>query len=102
MGVYTDMAKTHLIDVVKRGGKRTTERFNRDKLYASILAACLSERSPDGMAETTAHRVCDVVVIWCNNRPEITSDDLRRVAAKHLAILHPEAAYLYKHHRLVL
>lgn len=96
------MARTQLIDVVKRGGKRSTERFNRDKLFASIQAACLSVRSPHGMAETAAHRVCDVVLIWCSDRPEITSDDLRRVAADHLALLHPEAAYIYKHHRLVL
>lgn len=96
------MANKQLIDVVKRGGKRSTERFDRDKLFSSVLAACLSVRSPQGLAETAAHRVCDVVVIWCSSRPEITSDDLRRVAADHLVTLHPEAAYLYKHHRLVL
>ncbi len=91
-----------LIDVVKRGGKRTTEPFKRDKLHASVLAACLSVRSPQGMAESAASDVCSVVITWCKTRPEITSDDVRRVAAKHLEIIHPEAAYLYKHHRLVL
>jgi hypothetical protein len=91
-----------LIDVVKRGGARTTERFDRDKLHASVLAACLSVRSPLGMAESAASSVCDVVISWCETRPEITSDDLRRVASRHLERIHPEAAYLYKHHRLVL
>lgn len=91
-----------LIDVVKRRGKRTSERFSRDKLHASVLAACLSVRSPHGMADFAADSVCTVVIKWCKNRPEVTSDDLRRIAADHLHSIHPEAAYLYKHHRLVL
>lgn len=91
-----------LIDVVKRGGKRSTERFERSKLHASVLAACLSVRSPHAVAESAADSVCDVIVSWCDVRPEITSDDLRRVASRHLEVIHPEAAYLYKHHRLVL
>lgn len=91
-----------LIDVVKRGGKRSTERFERDKLHASVLAACLSVRSPHGMAHSAADSVCDVVIAWCDAKPEITSNDLRRIAAGHLQLIHPEAAYLYKHHRLVL
>lgn len=96
------MAHSTLIDVVKRGGKRSTERFERTKLHASVLAACLSVRSPQGMAESAASSVCDIVIVWCKNRPEVTSDDLRRIASNHLEIIHPEAAYLYKHHRLVL
>ena len=91
-----------LIDVVKRGGKRPTERFSRDKLHTSVQAACLSVRSPEAMAESAADSVCAHLITWCANKPEVTSDDLRRVAAEHLTIIHPEAAYLYKHHRLVL
>lgn len=96
------MAKRPLIDVVKRGGQRASERFDPTKLHASVRAACLSVRSPEGTAESAADSVCTVVVEWCRTRPEITSDDLRRVAALHLERIHPEAAYLYKHHRLVL
>ncbi len=91
-----------LIDVVKRGGKRSSERFERSKLHASVLAACLSVRSPHGMAVSAADSVCTVVIAWCNTKPEITSNDVRRIAADHLQHIHPEAAYLYKHHRLVL
>lgn len=96
------MAKPSLIDVVKRGGKRTTERFEANKLHSSVLAACLSVRSPERMAESAADSVCDVVIRWCTTKPEVTSDDIRRIAAGHLERIHPEAAYLYKHHRLVL
>jgi transcriptional regulator NrdR family protein len=90
------------IDIVKRGGKRTTERFERNKLHASVLAACLSVQSPQGVAHSAADSVCEAVLRWCHTRPEITSDDVRRIAAGQLDVLHPEAAYLYKHHRLVL
>lgn len=90
------------IDIVKRSGRRPSESFSRDKLHASIRAACLSVRSPEGVAETTAKNVCDAVIVWCNTKPEVTSHDIRRIASHHLERFHPEAAYLYKHHRLVI
>jgi len=90
------------VDIIKRDGKRPTEAFKREKLYASVQAACLSVRSPEGEAETTANNVCDAVILWLNTKPEVTSNDLRRKAAETLYQHHPEAAYLYKHHRLVM
>lgn len=90
------------IDIVKRGGRRPSEAFNRDKLRTSIVAACLSVRTPEGNAEDTAEKVCDRVAIWLVDRPEVTSDDLRRQAAKALETFHPEAAYIYKHHRMII
>jgi transcriptional regulator NrdR family protein len=91
-----------VIDIVKRGGQRPSESFQRQKLHASIRAACLSVRSPDGVAETTAGNVCDAVIIWLETKPEVTSADIRRKATDTLESFHPEAAYLYKHHRLVI
>lgn len=91
-----------MIDVVKRGGKRSSESFNRGKLHNSIRAACLSVRSPKGMATTAADTVCELVVIWGKTKQEVTSSDIRRVASNHLERIHPEAAYVYKHHHLVL
>jgi transcriptional regulator NrdR family protein len=88
--------------IIKRGGGRPSEHFSRDKLHQSILAACLSVRSPEGEAELTARSVCDAVVNWLAKKPEVTSHDLRRKATETLFIHHPEAAYLYKHHRLVI
>ena len=90
------------IDIIKRDGQRPTEAFERQKLHASIRAACHSVRSPEGEAETTANKVCDAVIIWLETKPEVTSGDLRRKATETLHQHHPEAAYLYKHHRLVM
>jgi transcriptional regulator NrdR family protein len=88
--------------IIKRDGQRPTEHFRTDKLHDSIRAACLSVRSPEGEAEMTAKNVCDAVIRWLEKKPEVTSSDLRRKAVETLAIHHPEAAYLYKHHRLVI
>lgn len=88
--------------VVKRKGQRPSEAFTPEKLHASIVAACLSVRSPEGEAETIAHSVCSHIEQWLEEKPEVTSDDLRRKASEALASLHPEAAYLYKHHQLVI
>lgn len=90
------------ISIIKRAGRRPTESFSRDKLHRSILAACLSVRSPEGEAELTTKRVCDAVIRWLEQKPEVTSHDLRRKATETLELHHPEAAYLYKHHRLVI
>lgn len=90
------------VDVVKRRGERPSENFSRDKLHGSIRAACLSVRSPEGEAEEAASRVCDAVIDWLSERPEVTSDDLRRVATIHLRVYHPEAAYLYENHRNII
>jgi len=90
------------IDIIKREGKRPSEQFQRDKLHASIRAACLSVRSPEGVAESTATQVCDAVIIWLDTKPEVTSADVRRKATESLESFHPEAAYLYKHHRFVI
>jgi transcriptional regulator NrdR family protein len=90
------------VDIIKRGGNRNTEKFIREKLHASIVAACLSARAPAGQAESTAHAVCDSVINWLLQRPEVTSQDIRTIAAKHLKSHHPEAAYLYEQHRITI
>lgn len=90
------------VDVVKRGGKRPTEAFTRDKLHASVKAACLSVRTPEGQSHDTADKVCDLVIIWLDDKSAVTSDDLRRQAVRVLETFHPEAAYLYQHHRMIM
>lgn len=89
------------IDIVKRGTRRT-EPFTRDKLHYGVRAACLSVRSHEGEATQTADNVCDAVLIWLEDKPKVTSQDLRRVATRHLRTYHPDAAYLYERHRYII
>ena len=90
------------VDVIKHNGKRPTERFIQDKLYDSICAACLSVHTPTGQAESIANAVCKAVVQWLESKPEVTSYDIRSVAARALQEYHPEAAYLYKQHKITI
>ena len=90
------------IHVVKRGGKRPSEAFNPAKLHSSILAACLSVRTPEGEAETLAGKIVNDVTSWLEKKAEVTSNDLRRVASFHLTKYHPEAGYLYEQHALII
>lgn len=92
----------HPTSVIKRRGERATEHYDHAKLHSSVRAACLSVRSPEGEAETIADRVAEVVSSWIHTKPSVTSDDLRRVAVQNLEKLHPEAAYLYQTHELVV
>ncbi len=89
-------------NIIKRRGARNSEQFEPAKLHASVLAACLSVRSPEGEAETTARNVVKAVINWLELKAEVTSNDLRRVAGYHLQKYHPEAAYLYEQHTSII
>jgi transcriptional regulator NrdR family protein len=90
-----------LTTVVKQGN-RGAESFDREKLHGSIYAACLSVQSVDGLAKDTAERVCNTLTDWLRNKPEVTSSDIRHQVTKALEPLHPDAAYLYKHHKQMI
>ncbi len=89
-------------EVIKRGGARKTEQFDHGKLHSSVRAACLSVRSPEGVAETVAEHVVSSVASWCHEKAAVTSEDIRRVATQTLEVFHPEAAYLYQNHQCVV
>lgn len=88
--------------IIKRNGERPTEHFSDDKLHSSIYAACLSVRASEGEAHRIATDVLSAAKQWCAEHPEVTSHDIRRIATDSLAMFHPDAAYMYQHHRLVL
>lgn len=90
------------VDIIKHGGQRESERFLRQKLHASIVAACLSIGTPVGQAEAIAHAVCDSVIGWLQDKPEITSYDLHHITAKHLQVHHPDAAYMYEQYQITI
>ena len=85
--------------VVKRAGH--TEIYDERKLYASVYAAMRAVREPAGTAELVAKEVESKVQNWLEHKHEVTSNDLRRVAAEHLRNINPGAAFIYKHHRVV-
>jgi len=91
------MTPTH---VVKRS-RKYSEPFDPLKLHTSIVAACLAVRTLEGEAHLAAERVTRHVIDWLSVKTEVTSEDLRRVAATHLQRYHAEAAYMYEHHRLI-
>lgn len=90
------------VDIIKHGGKRPTEKFARNKLHTSIVAACLSVRTPEGQAETTANAVCNEVIDWLKGHSEVTSNDIRVVATRSLKKYHSDAAYLYEQHKIII
>lgn len=73
-----------------------TEAFDPLKLHRSIVASCLAGRSFEGEAHSIAQRVSEHVITWLATKTAVTSADIRRVAARSLALYHPEAAIIYK------
>ncbi len=72
-----------------------TEHYQRDKLHASIKASCLSSLDLIGASELNAQLVCNHVEKWLDNKEEVTSADIRRVAGAGLFKYNPSAAYVY-------
>jgi transcriptional regulator NrdR family protein len=85
--------------IVKRAGHN--EIYDDHKLYASIYSACQSVRESSGSAEIIAEKVVKDVAEWIDKKHEVTSNDLRRIAAHHLKAYNPDAAYMYLHHRII-
>ena len=85
--------------IVKRKGH--TEPYDDRKVYASVFAACQSVREPAGSAELIADKVQKDVSAWISKKHEVTANDIRRQASKHLSVYNPDAGYMLMHHRVV-
>lgn len=85
------MKQTYVLDHTQQ-----SSQFDPLKLHQSIVSACMSVRSHEGEAHNTAKRVCEKVIEWLAPKDEVTSSDIRRVAAEQLSVYHPEAAYMYQ------
>lgn len=90
------------VNIVKRGSRRGTEEFNQEKLHRSLVSVCLVSGASPGQAESAATQTVSEVLKWLENRPEVTSSDLRRVAGKALSKYHTDAGYLYQQHRMTI
>lgn len=85
--------------IVKRAGHN--EEYDVRKLYASVYAACLTVREHPGSAELIAAEVCKKIDAWLTHKHEVTSNDIRAQAAKHLSAINPDAGHMYLHHRVI-
>ena len=79
-----------------------SETFDPVRLHSSILRACMAVRAFDGEAHEVAERVCKHVIDWLEEKTEVSSDDIRRISSKYLAVYHAEAAYMYEQEGLIL
>jgi len=91
------MKQTYVLD-----HKQESHPFDPLQLHQSIVSACMSVRSHEGEAHQTAERVCKKVIEWLAPKDEVTSSDIRRVAAEHLSTYHPEAAYMYQNVEMIV
>lgn len=85
--------------IVKRKGH--TESYDERKVYASVYAACQAVREPAGSAELIAEKVVQNINEWIAKKNEVTANDIRRQATKHLHAYNQDAAYIFLHHRVV-
>lgn len=85
--------------IVKRAGH--TEPYDVRKLHVSIYAACLGVGLHQGAAEQVAREVVHEFNEWLSKKHEVTSNDIRRQAAKYLREINPDAGHLYLHHRVI-
>lgn len=73
-----------------------SEAFDPIRLHGSILRASMAVRAFEGEAHDIAERVCTHVIDWLEHKTEVSTEDIRRVASKHLSVYHPDVAYMYE------
>lgn len=83
--------------IVKRHGHK--EYFDPRKVYASVYAACMTLRMHDSEAEMIAEMVTHEVEDDVKKMSEITTHLLHKMISEKLKKYHPDAAYMYEHHR---
>ena len=90
------------VTVISSSNPKKIGEYNRARLRASVITACLSVRTPEGQAENTADTVCDNFEVWLKNKPEVTTKDIVTVSAKLLEKYHTEAAYIYEQRHIII
>lgn len=85
--------------VVKRRGH--TEPYDREKLHASICAVSLAAGEVFWDVHFLAEETIEEVEAWLEAKYEVTSNDIRRVAAEALAKNSNDAALLYRTQRML-
>ena len=88
--------------IVISSNPKKNSYYDRARLRASVITACLSVRTPEGQAENTADAVCDNFELWLKNKPEVTTKDIVTISAKLLEKYHTEAAYIYEQRHIII
>ncbi len=83
--------------IIKRKGHK--EYFDIRKLYGSIYAACMTLRMHHEEAELLANMVSSEIEKKLADKKEITTKQLREIAATELEKYHPDATYMYRNHK---
>lgn len=72
-----------------------TAPYEPKTLAESIHRACMKSFGFSGEAETTALKVCEDLEHWLVDKEEVTTSDIKRIAAGALQKYNPRAAYEY-------
>ena len=81
---------------------KTTADYSRERLAQAVQRVVMANRTPIGDAEHFAGRVVERVEQWLTDKTEITSHELRLQTAGVLADYDAEAAYFYKHEKMII
>lgn len=93
---------THQISVISTRNPSKVNVYDRARLRASVITACLSVRTPELQAENTAEKVCNDFEKWLENKQEVTTKDIITVSSKILQKYHTEAAYIYEQRHIII
>jgi transcriptional regulator NrdR family protein len=86
--------------IVKRKGH--SEYFDARKVYGSVYAACMTLRMHDTEAELIADMVSHEIEEQVKTKEGLTTPTLHKMVSESLLKYHPDAAYMYEHHRDII
>jgi transcriptional regulator NrdR family protein len=83
--------------VIKSNGQE--QAFDINKLTNSLQACLISSGLDKKSIEKDAAEIAKSFIKWLGNKNHVSSDEIRKTAAKLIASYSPEASFLYQHHR---
>ena len=78
------------------------EKFSPEKLENSLKITFNMLITPEGQAEQYIKQIFSTFSKWQDDKPEITSADIRRQVAKILENIDPSAAYIFENFKSII
>ena len=86
--------------VVKSDGK--IQEFSPDKLEKSLIITFNMLKTPEGQSERYIKKALSEFENWQEDKPEITSADIRRKISEILQNIDPSAAYIFENFKGIM
>lgn len=86
--------------VIKSSGE--VQEFDYKKIQKNLELTFKMLKTPEGQAQQFTRQTLLTFAKWQKDKPEITTEDIRRQIGKILKNIYPDAAYIFKNFKSII